>query len=388
MLRLLPWEYGIRNLFRRPLRAGLTFCALCLVILLVLTVIGFVRGLERSLAVSGRPEVVLLYGRGMGENLEYSSIPMRTGQLAAASIGSVKQRGQRKYVSPELYLGTRIRSATGSEGLGLVRGVTPAALLVHDRVEIISGNWPEPDEVLVGRLAATKLGLSEASLQPGRTIELEGRQWTISGTMAAGGSAFDSEVWCRLDDLQQAMKRQDLSLVAMTLSSASKADFARTTLFCAQRLDLELQAMRQSDYYDTLQEGYAPVRWLSWTVVWLIAGAGVLAGLNAMYGSVVGRVRELATLQTVGFLRRAILLSIVQEGVLLAMAASMTAAALALLLLKGATVRFTMGAFELMIDGQTLLIGCGIGLLLGLVGSLPPAFRALKLNIVDGLRST
>ena len=388
MLRLLPWEYGIRNLFRRPLRAGLTFCALSLVILLVLTVVGFVRGLERSLAVSGRPGIVLLYGRGMGENLEYSSIPMRTGQLAAASIGSVRQRGQRKYVSPELYLGTRIRSAQGDEGLGLVRGVTPAALLVHDRVEIVSGNWPEPDEVLVGRLAATKLGLSEASLQPGRTIELEGRQWTISGTMAAGGSAFDSEVWCRLDDLQQAMKRQDLSLVALTLNTESKSDFSKVSLFCAQRLDLELQAMRQSDYYETLQEGYAPVRWLSWTVVWLIAGAGVLAGLNAMYGSVVGRVRELATLQTVGFLRRAILLSIVQEGVLLAMAASMTAATLALLLLKGATVRFTMGAFELMIDGQTLLIGCGIGLLLGLVGSLPPAFRALKLNIVDGLRST
>ena len=388
MLRLLPWEYGIRNLFRRPLRAGLTFCALSLVILLVLTVVGFVRGLERSLAVSGRPGIVLLYGRGMGENLEYSSIPMRTGQLAAASIGSVRQRGQRKYVSPELYLGTRIRSAQGDEGLGLVRGVTPAALLVHDRVEIVSGNWPEPDEVLVGRLAATKLGLSEASLQPGRTIELEGRQWTISGTMAAGGSAFDSEVWCRLDDLQQAMKRQDLSLVALTLNTESKSDFSKVSLFCAQRLDLELQAIRQSDYYETLQEGYAPVRWLSWTVVWLIAGAGVLAGLNAMYGSVVGRVRELATLQTVGFLRRAILLSIVQEGVLLAMAASMTAATLALLLLKGATVRFTMGAFELMIDGQTLLIGCGIGLLLGLVGSLPPAFRALKLNIVDGLRST
>lgn len=53
--RLLPWEYAIRNLFRRPLRALLTFAGLTTVILLVLVVVGFIRGLERSLNVSGEP---------------------------------------------------------------------------------------------------------------------------------------------------------------------------------------------------------------------------------------------------------------------------------------------------------------------------------------------
>ena len=39
---LLPWEYGIRNLLRRPLRSGLTLLGLTTVILLVLVVVGFV----------------------------------------------------------------------------------------------------------------------------------------------------------------------------------------------------------------------------------------------------------------------------------------------------------------------------------------------------------
>ena len=55
--RLLPWEYAIRNLFRRPLRTALTFAGLTTVILLVFVVVGFIRGLERSLAVSGDPQV-------------------------------------------------------------------------------------------------------------------------------------------------------------------------------------------------------------------------------------------------------------------------------------------------------------------------------------------
>ena len=89
---------------------------------------------------------------------------------------------------------------------------------------------------------------------------------------------------------------------------------------------------------------------LAWLVVLLVSGAGVFAGLNTMYGSVVGRIRELATLQTVGFARRAMLVSLIQEGVILAAAASLTATLAALLFINQASVRFTMGAFALRID--------------------------------------
>lgn len=103
-LRLLPWEYGVRNLFRRPLRTGLTFVGLTIVVLLVVAVVGFVRGLERSLAVSGDERVAIVYARGMGENLEYSSVPMRTADLVSAGVGGVMTRYGQKYASPELYL--------------------------------------------------------------------------------------------------------------------------------------------------------------------------------------------------------------------------------------------------------------------------------------------
>jgi ABC-type lipoprotein release transport system permease subunit len=127
------------------------------------------------------------------------------------------------------------------------------------------------------------------------------------------------------------------------------------------------------------------VRTLAWLVVCLVAGAGCFAGLNAMYGAVVGRVRELATLQALGFGRRAIALSLIQEGTLLA--AASRDAALALLIVNGVAVRFTMGAFVLRIDGPALLLGCGTGLLLGVVGSIPPAVRAMRLLVAEGLKA-
>jgi ABC-type lipoprotein release transport system permease subunit len=384
--RLLPWEYAIRNLFRRPLRTALTFIGLTTVILMVFVVVGFIRGLEKSLAVSGDPRAAVVFALGMGENLEYSSVEMSTSDILAASVEGIEERYGHKYVSPELYLGTEM-TVEGSDrpDMGLVRGVTQAALSVRRQVEIEEGAWPKSGEVIVGRMAATKLGAESGDLAIGKSITFEGRKWRIAGTFTAAGAAFESELWCRLDDLQQAMKRQDLSLVAVTMKP--DADFSNLELFCMERLDLELQMMPETEYYDSLQRDYGPVRMLAWLVVLLVSGAGVFAGLNTMYGSVVGRVRELASLQTIGFVRRAILVSLIQEGVVLAAAASLLATFAALLLVNEAAVRFTMGAFALRIDETAVLIGCGVGLALGVVGAIPPAVRALRMPVVDALRS-
>jgi putative ABC transport system permease protein len=385
--RLLPWEYATRNLFRRPLRTFLTFVGLATVILMVFVVVGFIRGLERSLAVTGNASTALVFGLGMGENLEYSSIEMSAGDEIAASVEGIQERYGQKYVSPELYLGTEMTVQGSDEPqMGLVRGVTQPAILVRQQFELESGHWPKSGEVIVGQMAATKLGVRAGDLAVGNTLRFEGHDWRISGAFSAGGAAFESEVWCRLDDLQQALKRQDLSLVAVTIAPGT--DFSNIELFCIERLDLELQTTPELEYYATLQKDYGPVRMLAWLVVLLVSGAGVFAGLNTMYGSVVGRIRELASLQTIGFARRALLVSLIQEGVILAAAASLLAAAVALLFVNNAAVRFTMGAFSLRIDEVALLIGCGVGLLLGVFGAVPPAVRALRMPIVDGLKAT
>jgi putative ABC transport system permease protein len=389
--RPLPWEYGVRNLLRRPGRSALTLAALTLVVLLVLVVVGFTRGLEVSLAVSGDGDVVLVHSLGASENVENSSVPARTPGVLTASLPGIRRRAGPggspvAYASPELYLGTQVAvEGVPEPAAGVVRGVTPTAPLVRRRVQILEGSWPGPGEVLVGRLAGAKLGLGGEALAVGRTLTVEGRAWRVSGVFAAQGSTLESELWCPLEDLQQAMKRQDLSLVALTL--APGASFADVDELCKERLDLELQATPEAAYYEALRRHYGPVRSLAWLVVLLVAGAGAFAGLNAMYGAVAGRARELATLQALGYTRRAVALALVQEGALLAAAASLLASAVALLAVNGAAVRFTMGAFALRSDGVGVLFGCGTGLLLGVVGAIPPAVRAMRLPVAEGLKA-
>jgi ABC-type lipoprotein release transport system permease subunit len=386
LFRLLPWEYGVRNLLRRPGRSALTFGALTLVVLLVLVVVGFIRGLETTLATSGDPNVVLIHSLGASEAIEYSSIGRGQAEQVWSSLNAIQRRYDKTYASPELYLGTRVATEGDDHTtLGLVRGVTDTAPLVRRQVQLISGRWPGPGEVLVGRLAATKLGRRSDVLAIDRTIQFEGRSWRISGWFVSAGSALESELWCRLEELQQAMKRQDISLAAVSL--APGGSYADIDEFLKDKRSFEMEATSEIAYYASLQRHYGPVRMLAWLMVCLIAGSGVFVGLNTMYGAVVGRVRELATLQTLGFVRRAIALSLVQEGTLLAAAAALAGSAVALVFINGMAVRFTMGAFALRIDSIALLVGCGTGLLLGIVGALPPAIRAMRLPVNEGLKA-
>lgn len=384
--RPLPWDYGTRNLFRRPGRSLLTMLGLAIVVFIVFLMMSFIRGLTVSLAASGEPAVVLVHSRGAAENIENSTIPGNGPALLSASVKGVDSIFGQACISPEIYLGTEVSTENLQEpALGLVRGVTLGAPLVRKRFQLIEGDWPGPGEVLVGKLVATKLGLSAADLSIGRRLMFEGRSWTICGRFVAHGAAFESELWCRVEDLQQAMKRQDLSLIAVAVKDLESMRDVQE--FCQERVDLEWQATSEASYYASLQTHYGPVKMAALLIVILVAGAGVFAGLNTMYGAVVGRVRELAMLQTVGFSRRAIALSILQEGILLGAAGSLLASAAAVLLLNGAAVRFTMGAFALQVDSFVMLSGLSVGLIMGVVGALPPAWQVLRLPIVDGLKA-
>lgn len=385
-IRMLPWDYGVRNLFRRPSRTVLTLLGLTTVILLIFVVVAFIRGLESSLAASGEEDVVLVYAMSSGADIENSAIAARTPALLSASLEGIHSRYSIRHISPELYLGTRINVDDAKiKGLGLVRGVTTAAPLVRSKVRIVEGQWPGPGEVMVGKLAHSKLGCGKESLDIGKTVSFDGRQWKVAGVFSAGGSAFESELWCPLEDMQVALKRQDLSLVAMKMAQGSS--LSDVELFCSERLDLELKAVPEAAYYASLQQHYKPVRMLGWVVVCLIAGAGVFAGLNTMYGAVVGRIKELSSLQAMGYRRRAITLSLIQEAALLAVCGSLVASVLAFALVNGTAVRFTMGAFTLKVDSVAVMIGCGVGLLLGVVGAIPPAIKAMQLPIAEGIKA-
>lgn len=382
-MRLLPWDYGVRNLLRSPGRTALGAAGVALVTVLVLAAAAFVRGMGESLAGGGDSRNVLVVGSGSEESIERSEIGAQVPGILSASLPGVKERLGVRYVSPEIHVALVI-DVDGTEGQAVFRGVTDAAYLVHPRVRIVEGRAPGPREVLAGRLAATRLGIPDERLSVGRTFELDGVEWTVSGRFEAPGTVMEAELWCDLQEIRVATQRDGLSCVVLTL--ADEAEVADVELFTLQRLDLELAAMPEEAYYAELHAFYGPVRAMVWATAALVAAGAFLGGLNTLYASFSARIRELATLQAIGWARPAILLSLVQEALLTAAAGSLLGAALGLLL-DGVSVRISMGAFGLSTDAAAVAAGLTTGFSMGLLGALPAAWRCLRMPVVEALRA-
>lgn len=388
MLQILPFEYAARNLGRSWSRLAAIVAGSALVALLALAAASFVQGMRRGLVVGVNPNNVILMASGSEESIERSEISFSAAGQAEANISGLRETYGVRYVSPEINVALIARESreTGEDLRAVIRGFTPTAYLTHPRAQIIEGRSPRPgaDEIMVGELAARKLGLSDQRLAIGQSLYFGDRDWTIVGRFAAPGTMMAGEIWAPLRDVQVATKRDGISCVFLTLGDA---EFADVDVFTKIRTDLELAAVREADYYASLLRFFAPVRAMVWTTAMLIGLAGVFGGLNTMYAAFAARVREVGMLQSLGYSRAAIVLSLTQESLLACAAGSLLAAVVALAAIDGIAVRYSMGVFELNVDSAALLYGMGAGLLMGLIGSLPPAIACLRMPIPQALKA-
>ena len=381
---MLPFTYAVRNLFRSKSRLLQTIGGSAMVVLLVMASVAINNGMERVLSASGSDQNVILVGAGSEESVERSEVPENTAGIAEAGVPGISETLGVRAVSSEIHYMNYINLPDGRKSQAMLRGVTLQALRVHPEVRLVEGSFPSAGQVMVGRLAWRKLGLDKNDLKVGGILLLEKQEVTISGIFAAPGTVLESEIWTTLGDLRVLAKRETLSCVVLRLDDP--ADFTEADLFAKQRLDLELSALRESDYYNRLSAFFKPLRVMTWITAGLIAAGALFGGVNTLYAAFASRVREMATLQSIGFSRGALLVSLVQESTLACLTGALFASVVAVVLLDGRTIPFSIGAFTLEVGPSVAITGIVTGLLLGLLGALPPAFRCLKPPLPTALR--
>ena len=385
-MKRLPFEYATRNLGRSPMRLLLTVFGSGLVVLLIMIAGGFMVGMKTTLDVSGAKNNIMLLGAGSVESVERSEVGMDTAGIVAGSIDGFRSRAGIEGVSPEIHIQMPIK-VDGEDRLILIRGIRPEAFLVHDNVSISHGHSPRNgrNEILIGKLTTRTLGFEAPEDAIGQPIMLDDDQYTISGVLEADGGIIEGEMWTSLTDLQITSQRDTLSCVIVALDEAKPSDI---DMFAASRIDLELAAISEDEYFSALSLFYKPIEYMVVMTCIMIAIGGLLGGFNSTYAAFASRVREVGTLQTLGYRRVAIALSLVQESILSASIGAIVACIIAIFALDGFTVRFSMGTFTLSMTVGIIALGVSSGLLLGVIGAIAPALRCLRLPIPEALRAS
>jgi putative ABC transport system permease protein len=114
----------------------------------------------------------------------------------------------------------------------------------------------------------------------------------------------------------------------------------------------------------------------------------MLVSANTMAMSVRSRTREVAVLKTLGFTKQRVLSIFVSEAVALAVAGGLLGVGVAIPVISVMTHKFIgLGIpLDMKVKAPTAILSLLIALLLGVISGSLPAYRASRMNIVEGLR--
>ena len=273
----------------------------------------------------------------------------------------------------------------------LIRGVSPKALEIRKRVNLIKGRFFTPGlaELVVGKSAAAMY----QKLDIGNSLTFGGQAWAVVGIFDAGGTSFDSEIWCDPTLLSQAFKRPSDVFQTVTVKLSSKDSFntLKEKLTTDPRLYVKVE--RESTYYKNQSEGLARlIRALGFIIALVMAIGAVFAALNTMYAAVSERSSEIATLSALGFTGRNIVVSFLLESLTISFFGGIIGC-LIILPLNGFTAStfsmttFSQIAFAFRVTPDLMIQGIIFALFMGFFGGLFPALRAARQPIAGALRS-
>ncbi len=386
----IPISYNARSVMVRWPAALVAVLGIAGTVGVFVAMLSMARGFQATLVASGSPANAIVLRSGADSEM-VSAVTLEQVKVIGDAPEVARTADGAPLVSAEVVvIGAFPLAASGTDANVQIRGVSSRTFDVREGVRVVAGRKFNPGtaEVVVGKNAATiyrGVGL-------GQRLDFGGQSWTVVGVLDAGGSAFDSELWCDAAVLNQAFRRPENIFQSVTarLGTADLFPAFKDRLTADPRLTV--QASREREYYAKQSRAVSALIMTLGFLVAIVMGIGAVFGaLNTMYSAVAARAREIATLRALGFGGASVVLSFLFESLLIA-AAGGVLGCLAVLPVNGFTTgtinwqTFSHLAFAFRVTPSLLAIGFAFALLMGTVGGLLPALRAARLPVASALR--
>jgi len=286
---------------------------------------------------------------------------------------------------------------TGEAGNGTAMGVDPASDQSLNPLRLVGGQWPRGDgQIAIDRATAEKhhfeLGETVGAFADGPV-----HRYRISGIVRFGSVDSIGNATITVFDLATAQrlfdKRGKFDLIRVQAKEGvSDAELLRQIrpLLSATTQVKSAAGQASSDSKDT-QAGMNVVKYflIGFGGIALFVGSFVIA--NTLAITVAQRMRELATLRTLGASRRQVLGSVVLEAVVVGIIGSILGLMLGLGIAAGLKALLDATGFELPSGGivfatRTIVVSLAVGTLIALLASLRPALRATRVEPIAAVR--
>ncbi len=385
----IPVVYNFRSVKARWTSAIVAVLGIAGTVGVFIAMLSLAQGFKATLVASGSYDNALVMRAGATSEMT-GSVSLESSKILQDAPGIARTAGGPMVTTEAVLIAPIPLISTGSDANVQIRGVSPNVLDIRTTVKVVQGRMFRPglSEVVVGKNANT----SYKGLTLGNMLAMGGTNWNVVGVFDAGGSSFDSEVWCDAHLLNGAFKRPEDNFQSVTVHLSSPGAYEQFKDFVTADPRLNVDVTREIDYYAKQSTRMTQLITILGGLVAAVMAIGAIFGaLNTMYSAVAERGREIATMRALGFGAAAVVISFLIEALLISFVGGALGAA-AVLPLNGFTTgamnwqTFSHMEFAFQITPVLLLSGLIFALVMGVLGGLPPAVRAAQRPVATALR--
>lgn len=385
---MIPASYTFRNLLRHKVASGFTIIGTGLVVFVFAGSMMLTNGLKETLVAGGSKDNVICI-REASQTEVQSIITYDQARTVSTYPEVARDDDGTPLFTNEVYVLISLKKrGSDNEANIVVRGVTDKSMRIRRKINLIEGRmWENAgSEIIAGKSAAEKY----KGCAIGEKVRFGARDWTVVGIFDAEGTGIDSEIWCDINQAEDAFRRPVYSSITFRLADPSLFPAVKEKIEDDRRLPLEV--LNERDYYERQSNTFRVFIGITGNVISVIFSLGAIVGaMITMYAAVANRVREIGTLRALGFSRFNVLSAFLFEAILISLAGGVSGIVMASLLsfVRVSTTNwdtFSEIAFNFRTSGDIVFSALIFAGVMGLIGGFLPAVRAARMQIVNSLR--
>ena len=389
----------LKNPFRNKTRGALAIVGIAIGIMVIVALGMVTGGLKQSTTSTlkaGAAEINVMqtgsgnFGSGrinetrVADIQSISGVKETAGLLKATNTSTSGSSVSTGSTGTSTGTGTTSAGSGGSGSFGgfSVTGMDPSKLNLAG-IENVTGSLyssTSENEVIIGKTASTDLNKSV-----GDTINLFGKDFTITGVYETGSFMTDGGVFMSLTTLQNLTSNNNtVSTIAVKINEDANTTEVSKSIETAYPNELstttaEAMAGRMNSALSTIDAA-------SWAISLLAIIIGGVGVINTMIMSVFERTREIGVLKAVGWKERRILGMILGESVVLTIIAAVVGTIIAVVGVVTLLAFSFGGTIQPSFAPEIFLEAFVVAFAVGIIGGLYPAYRASRLSPTEALR--
>jgi len=283
----IPVVYNLRSVKARWTSAIVAVLGIAGTVGVFIAMLSLARGFKATLVASGSNDNAIVMRAGATSEM-MSGIPLEHIKIMQDAPGVARGDAGPLVTSEVVVVAPFPLRSTGTDANVQVRGVSANVLTIRKNTKVAQGRMFEPglSELVVGKNANT----TYSGLTVGNTVDFGGGHWRVVGVFDAGGSAFDSEVWCDARVLDDVYKRPSnvFQSVTVHLTSPDALQQFKDSVTADPRLNVDVS--REIDYYSKQSTRMTQlITILGGLVASVMAIGAIFGALNTMYSAVAER---------------------------------------------------------------------------------------------------